>query len=123
MFDRRFWVTGLALALTTTLALALAGIPQEQEAVPMQEPVSNIRQQENSAPSPEEPPDEEPEYAYILKEYEGRVAVFVPGSDEPQMTFDTYVRFLPDYDRIQMKAGIPVRDFEALSAIIEDYIS
>jgi hypothetical protein len=38
------------------------------------------------------------------------------------MTFGL-VKFLPDYDRIQLREGIPVKDYETLSAMIEDYIS
>jgi hypothetical protein len=120
MLDKKLWWTGAALVLTAAIALALGNLPVREEAVPLQEPVAGVRQEvsevaEESAPAPD--------YAYMIKEYEGYIAVFIPGDESPQMTFDVLVKFLPDYDRIQLREGIPVKDYETLTVMIEDYIS
>lgn len=120
MLDRKFWWTGGALALTAVVTMILMNLPGSEETVPLQEPISDVRVESSQAVEESEPA---PEYAYLLKEYNGRIAVFIPGAEEPQMQFEVLVKFLPDYDRIQLEAGIPVKDYEALSAIIEDYIS
>jgi hypothetical protein len=119
MLDKKLWWTGAALVLTAAIALALGNLPVREEAVPLQEPVAGVRQEASVAV---EESASAPDYAYIIKEYEGRIAVFIPGQESPQMTF-TLAKFLPDYDRIQLREGIPVKDYETLSVMIEDYIS
>jgi hypothetical protein len=119
MLDKKLWWTGAALVVTAAIALALGNLPVKEEAVPLQEPVAGVRQDvseavEESAPAPD--------YAYMIKEHEGRIAVFIPGEEIPQMTFGL-VKFLPDYDRIQLREGIPVKDYETLWVMLEDYIS
>ena len=128
IFDRRLLCTCLALALTGVLSYAVWRLPAQPVAQPpmLLESVSGFADwpppQPSSAPAII-PADAEPTYSYILREYEGRIAVFVPDTPEPQIIFDVFVKFLPDYDRMQMKQGIPVADYTTLSAIIEDYIS
>lgn len=121
MFDRRLLWTGVALAVTAGISLLFVNLSGNGGAVLSQENVSYVEKQPaggNDAPVPDDKG-----YAYILKSYEGRVAVFIPGSEEPEIVYDKLVKFLPDYDRILMEKGIPIRDFEALVSIIEDYIS
>ena len=65
----------------------------------------------------------EEDYAYILKTYEGRLAVFARGKAEPEMVFDLYVQYLPAYDQGQLGQGIYVEDYPTLVKMIEDYIS
>ncbi len=65
----------------------------------------------------------EEDYAYILKTYEGRLAVFSKGKAEPEMVFDLYVQYLPAYDQGQLGQGIYIKDYETLVQRIEDYIS
>lgn len=54
------------------------------------------------------------EYEYILREHEGRLAVFLKDKDTPEMVFDVYVRLLPEYDRGQLNQGVYVKDYEEL---------
>ena len=62
-------------------------------------------------------------YEYLLKEYEGRLAVFKKNSTEPDMVFDLLIKMLPQYDQEQLKQGIYVKDYRELVDLIEDYIS
>ena len=68
-------------------------------------------------------PAEEEDYLYILREKDGRLAVYFRGQSEPQMTFDVPVRTLPELDQRQLEEGIKVKDYQSLVNLIEDYIS
>ena len=65
----------------------------------------------------------EPEYLYIIREHDGRVAVFARGRSTPEMVLDRLVHHLPTYDRIQLREGVPVFTREELQERIEDYTS
>ena len=64
-----------------------------------------------------------PQPAYILREYQGKLAVFLPGFDTPEQVTDQPVSLLPDWDQAELRAGVPVTDEEALSRALEDYTS
>ena len=68
-------------------------------------------------------PQTEPDYLYIIKEYDGRVAVFARGERDPEMILERLVHHLPTYDRIQLKEGVRVFTQEELQERIEDYTS
>ena len=65
----------------------------------------------------------EPDYLYIIREYDGRVAVFARGQSTPEMVLDRLVHHLPTYDRLQLREGVPVFTKEELQERIEDYTS
>lgn len=60
---------------------------------------------------------------FIIKEYNGSVAVFENGQDLPFKTTETMVADLPTADRELLKKGIGVGSPEELSRILEDYCS
>ena len=60
---------------------------------------------------------------YYLREHNGKLAVFAPDSDVPELVFDVYLSTLPAYDRGQLQMGIPIYSYEELVQRIEDYIS
>lgn len=61
--------------------------------------------------------------AYILKENEGRIAVFAEGKAEPILTTDTMVKILPLEDQQELKDGVKVYGERALQKALEDYCS
>ncbi len=67
-------------------------------------------------PQPETP-------GYYLRDHEGKLGVFVGNSSEPEIIFDVYIRYLPEYDRQQLAEGIYVGDYARLLSLIEDYTS
>ena len=117
MFDKRFWITGAAVLAVAASAFFFSRAPEPQEIAAADDAVSGVAQDIPAQMAGEE------EYAYYLREHKGRVAVFLAGEDDPQMELDVLVKYLPDYDREQMRNGIPVKDYEELQKLIEDYIS
>lgn len=59
---------------------------------------------------------------YIIKEYDGKIAVFSNNFDKPIHTLDSpYVRDLPEYDRELLEEGIVANSKDELTKILEDY--
>ena len=67
---------------------------------------------ENTAPNGSE--------KYIMRDYNGRIAVFVYGEDEPQV-FDVFTSSLPRGEAERVYKGITVEGDEALQKLIEDF--
>lgn len=108
MRNTLLWCVG-SVALTSCLVLGIVFFTLDG-----QRPTGN---------STSEPITQQEDGNYILKSYEGRVAVFTKGKSEPEMVFDVYVQQLPSYDQGQLNQGIPISDYPTLLSKIEDYIS
>lgn len=117
LFDKRLAWTGAALAAVAAFSFFLTRPQTAPETAPLTESVSGIGRGAESKPR------EEYDYAYILKEHDGRVAVYPAGADEPELILDVLVKYLPDYDRSQMAEGIHIKNYDELVSRIEDYTS
>ena len=62
-------------------------------------------------------------YPYLLRTYEGKLAVFTDDLVQPDLVFDVYVSTLPELDQQQLSRGIRVKTYDELTSMIEDYIS
>lgn len=123
----------IILSLTITIAALLLGLVlaffSRSTSSPQPQPSSDPRQTTHSAAPPiEKEPEPEPEpipspSGYLLRSYDGRLAVFREGSDTPEMIFDVYTRLLPQSDQERLEEGISAPDYETLTRLIEDYIS
>ena len=60
---------------------------------------------------------------YKLSHYEGKLAVYIIGKDDPELVFDRYLHYLPDVDRMKLEQGIEIADYSELLRMIEDYTS
>ncbi len=60
---------------------------------------------------------------YLLRGYEGKLAVFIIGKKEPELVLDRYLHHLPDVDRLRLEEGIEVTQYSDLLRLIEDYTS
>ncbi len=58
---------------------------------------------------------------YLLKEYDGNLAVFENGSSEPAEVFSVAVSSFPEADRTLLETGIVVHSKAELQRLIEDY--
>lgn len=63
------------------------------------------------------------EQEYLLRAYEGKLAVFTEDLVTPDLVFDVYVRTLPETDQQQLQRGIWVASYDKLTELVEDYIS
>jgi hypothetical protein len=120
MLDSRFALTGAALVIVMAASYLVARPPGAPRLASAMESVS-------AAAPVSEPADADkasrPEYLYLIREYDGRVAVFPAGESEPELILDVQVKYLPDLDRRQMLEGIPVKDLDELALRLEDYTS
>lgn len=119
----------IILSLTIAIAALLLGLVlaffSRSNSSPQPQPSSDPRQTTQSAAPPiEKEPEPIPSPSgYLLRSYDGRLAVFREGSDTPEMIFDVYTRLLPQSDRERLEEGISAPDYETLTRLIEDYIS
>lgn len=124
LFDRRLACTLLAVLVVTATAAALAIRTERQSTAPLGETVSGVERDVESSVAEASSAVEKPDYLYIIREHEGRVAVFSAADEqEPEMILDTLVKYLPDYDRSQLAQGIPVYSYQELVSLIEDFVS
>ena len=124
LFDRRLFYTGAGLAIVSAAAFVLTSLPVIPETAPAAEDVTSVeREIPQQGRKIEREPRAEHRYRYMLKEHNGRIAVFPAESDEPELVLDVLVKYLPDFDRTQMQQGIQVKDYEELVRLIEDYTS
>lgn len=60
---------------------------------------------------------------YIIREYQGKIGVFMGEKTTPEIIFDQYVHVLPDVDRRDLASGVTADSYEELLTLIEDYTS
>lgn len=115
----------LAVAIAALLlGLVLAFFSRSAAPPPADDSPAPVRQTETPVREEPQPPQEPKSPAgYLLRSYEGRLAVFRQGCDTPELIFDVYTRLLPPADRDRLEAGISAPDYETLTRLIEDYIS
>lgn len=65
----------------------------------------------------------QPAVGYILREYNGELAVFRGESDTPYKLLDIPISVMSDYDKEILKAGIFTDSPSELNRLIEDYTS
>ena len=133
MFDRKLLYTLVSVGAVVAVTVALELLPDRHDAA-LQQPLTlppiaadeaartsrltpAARERVTRTPYPEQ------QTMYILREWNGYIAVFAHGEQEPQIVLEQQVRFLPDIDRMNLREGIIVADREELAALIEDYIS
>lgn len=92
----------------------MTDMPQtQQDTQPLPEPQTQSESQQMNA-SQEKP-------MYEMGIWEGKVAVFLPGTDHPMRITGMPVASLPDADQAALKARIPVYDAQELASFLEDY--
>ncbi|MGI5895036.1 MAG: hypothetical protein ACOX6P_10675 [Candidatus Merdivicinus sp.] len=73
-------------------------------------------------PAESAPPSSNPD-GYILREYNGQLAVFAWGEETPRQVIELNVEMLPPYDQGLLRAGIEAADEQELARLLEDYTS
>lgn len=67
--------------------------------------------------------NDEFEPQFVIGNWDGQVAVFEGNASYPKQVFDVYVSTLPPQEKEKILAGIPVKDADQLSVLLEDYTS
>lgn len=123
LFDKRLICTGAAVLIVAVASLVLSSAPEIPEIAPMNENVSGVEREPFQESQAEPEAGAAGDYAYTIREHNGRIAVFPKESAQPELILDVLVKYLPDLDRTQMQNGIQVKDYEELVRLIEDYTS
>lgn len=63
----------------------------------------------------------EPPPLYLLRDDDGRLALYAPGDPLPVRTYDVYTRLLPEPDRRRLLAGVEIFSEAQLQQRLEDY--
>lgn len=63
---------------------------------------------------------DEPEPLYIVREHNGKIALFCHGSSKPFKYLEFNISLLPDFDREQLREGIELYNEEELQTYIQD---
>lgn len=117
----------IVVILMAVGCLAALLLPASQNEPQMQsETQQPPTQQEAQTPQVQTEPQQEteseqPEHLYEMGIWEGKVAVFVPGTNVPMRITEMPVSSLPEADQKALEARIPVLDGEALASFLEDY--
>ncbi len=119
---------GVVLLLVTLVALATVPHRQETPAFSSQEPAQQSHSTANSRTSQENSglpamaeEMETREGPYLVREYEGRIGVFLEGELLPLQELPVVVAELPKTDQLLLASGIPAESKQELLRILEDY--
>ncbi len=69
------------------------------------------------------PKEGEAVYQYVIREYNGNIAVYKSGETAPSDIYEVPVETLPEEDVKSLESGIQVRDEAELRRLIEDLTS
>jgi len=106
---------GVCLVATImSLVMAFPSVSQPQDL-----PLNDVNEQDMQ-PVYE---DEQEEYLYVVRDFNGKVAVFKIGNDVPEYVFNVYTNALPALDQQQLGEGIYAKNDYELRGLIEDYSS
>lgn len=100
-----FLVTGMAISAVLLLVSAGEAVKHEKSAA-----VARQAAFQEKAP-----------VGYILREYEGHLALFRGHVDKPFRILDTEVWLLPEEDRLAVQEGIFVETEAELRSLLEDW--
>ncbi len=131
----RTWLKRALLAAAILLAaacLVVLALPNEQSNDQLQgenPPQSSQQPTDPQLPQqpelPETPAEEIPQpdhdARYEMGIWEGKVAVFVPGTNHPMRITEMPVSSLPEADQQALEKRIPVYDVQQLAGFLEDY--
>ena len=120
------WLIAACCSVAVCLAVTLWVVPeiknsrrtavQPAPSVPVSSGAPDIPLQQSPAPSAESAGP-----VYLVREFEGSVAVFRFGEETPMQVLETPLSVLPEQDRLLLRDGIPVMTAEELASVLEDY--
>lgn len=67
------------------------------------------------------PVETQPHTAYLLRDYQGKLAAYTPDSSDLVEVYQVYTHLLPAQDVLSLQQGIPVENREQLDRLLEDF--
>lgn len=107
MSKRAVYCVGIILLCFLVAAVIMVFIGGENSVTAEQEPSGITQQQDDSI--------------YIVKEYNGKIAVFYQNDETPFRILEKSIDSLPQADRDMLKSGLSVTGESELRRLIEDY--
>ena len=125
--NNRIVVTVAAVTAALALGSSLAAWDQTRPSAPPSAQTdraqSGIPLEEDSGQAQMPEKEELRQGGYWLRDWQGKLGVFLGDSQEPEMVFDVYVKNLPEADCELLANGLYVAEYTDLVSRIEDYIS
>ena len=125
------WLKRGLLALAILLAagcVAALLLPERQMEPQIQNQQGEFSSQDQGQPQqpqsqmePQQTAEPEAQHMYEMGIWEGKVAVFLPGTNVPMRITEMPVTSLPTADQQALKDRIPVYDAQELASFLEDY--
>ena len=125
------WLKRGLLALAMLLAagcVAALLLPERQMEPQTQNQQGELSSQDQGQPQqpqsqmePQQTAEPEAQHMYEMGIWEGKVAVFLPGTNVPMRITEMPVTSLPTADQQALKDRIPVYDAQELASFLEDY--
>lgn len=112
--SRKISITLLLSAMITSAIIIIASVSSsvERQKVKAREQLTQTVTETTPA-----------EIGYVLKEYQGDIAVFRGTSQTPFKFLGVNLNLMSDYDKVLLHDGIFVQTTKELNAIIEDFTS
>ncbi len=115
------WI--LSAAATVALITVFAEYSQKNRERLVNDVTASAAETVSLVSESSEAPTEDLEQGYILREYEGRLAVFKDDEAEPLYVFNVSMNTMSDYDKNALQEGIAAKDLTELKTLVEDYTS
>ena len=125
------WLKRGLLALAILLAagcVAALLLPERQMEPQTQNQQGELSSQDQGQPQqpqsqmePQQTAEPEAQHMYEMGIWEGKVAVFLPGTNVPMRITEMPATSLPTADQQALKDRIPVYDAQELASFLEDY--
>lgn len=115
-------LTGIVFVLSISLlTLTLNQYSSKQAVVPT--PTADASAQANTQASDSEDSSAEKavEEIYIIKNYQGKIGIFIKGDENPFQILDIDPSLLPEKDQEELSDGLEIKGAENLRQIIEDF--
>jgi len=116
------YLFGFSVAEKDNIAHNQPQVGQSATPVKAQAPIPDSAQEITES---EKAPENSAQKTYILRESNGKIALFIKNSDDKEelhSSYDVPIIFLPKSDRDMLKKGIEFSSLDEIMKFIEDYI-
>lgn len=115
-------LTGIVFVLSISLlALTLNQYSSKQTVVPTTTADASAQANTQASDLEDSSIDKSMEEIYIVKNYNGKIGIFIKGDENPFQVIDIDPSLLPEKDQEELSEGLEIKGAENLRQIIEDF--